>query len=112
MIRSRTSASIVSASVLLWVGGVGIAHAGDYGDGRIIGAADRCATFGPGLIDLGHGTCGRVHVRVDGSRNLASDAWSGGSTSSAALRSDGTIAGTTTTHLRVRGGFEAYNPFR
>ena len=93
------------------------ARAGGYSDtGGIVEAADRCAAYGQGYIDMGHGTCGRVHVRVEsGTRAANANPWSTGATSSAALRSDGLgmVPGAgVSTHLRVRNGLESYSPFQ
>jgi hypothetical protein len=93
------------------------AHANDYATEGMVQAAERCATYGAGYIDMGHGTCGRVHVRVDTiTRNGNAGAWTaGGTTSSAALRSDGAgmVPGAgIATHLRVRNGLDSYSPFR
>ena len=80
-------------------------------------AAKRCAAYGPGYVDMGHGTCGRVHVRVEsGTRAVNANTWNaGGATSSAALRSDGRgmVPGAgLSTHLRVRDGLESFSPFQ
>ncbi len=49
--------------------------------GDVIRITDRCAVYGPGVVDLGNGTCGQSKIN---------DAfkWNGG-TASAGLRSDG-----------------------
>ena len=77
-------------------------------------AANRCADFGPGFVDMGNGTCARSsgHVRV-GTRNA--DAWATDGTSNAGLRSDspGMLRGAGDSgHLRVRSGLESLSPFR
>ena len=52
--------------------------------GDVVQIADRCAVYGPGLVDLGNGTCGQVgQGRIGDTR-----AWTGGA-ASAGYRSDG-----------------------
>lgn len=113
--------SLNSASVVLLgiVGSTSLAEqaqAGDARDAQIVHAADRCADYGLGFLDLGRGNCGRTHVRVDGGlRNANSNFWTSSGTSSAALRSDGLgmLPGAgDLSHLRVRNNLESYSPFR
>ena len=93
------------------------ADAGDWAEGaRITTAASRCASFGPGFVDLGDGTCARAsnHVRVQlGMRPVASGGWAG-TTSSATLRSEGAefMPGVGASHqLRVRNGLQTLSPY-
>ncbi len=120
MILSRNYAStlllgILPLSVSLSTIATG-SKAGDSLEGSLVKAAERCATYGPGYIDMGHGACGRVHVRVESAtRNAASNPWATGTTSSAALRTDGLgmVPGAgDSTHLRIRDGLESYSPFQ
>ena len=120
MIISRKSASIILGIVPFGISMVALttsARAGGYADEALVQAAERCAAYGPGYIDMGHGTCGRVHVRVEnGTRAASANPWNaGGTTSSAALRGDGVgmVPGAgVSTHLRVRNGLESYSPFQ
>ena len=120
MSLSRNHASSLLLGTLAAVSmAAGPAFAGDTIDGaQIAHAANRCAVFGPGFVDMGDGTCSRVseHVRVDlGMRDAGGDTWTTSGTSSATLRSDGLgmLPGASESrHLRVRSGLESYNPFQ
>ena len=114
---SRNYASSLALGAL--IAAASTARAGDYVDGtpRITPATSRCAAFGPGFVDMGNGTCTRVnsHIRVEfGVRRAMNEAWSGGGTSSATLRSDGIemVPGVGVSHqLRVRNTLQTLSPY-
>ena len=93
MILSRSRPSLLALTVLA---GVGSAVPAAYGQdaGQVVHVSDRCEIYGPGLVELGNGTCARViingHVHVDaGTRAANAGSWTTGGTSSAAMRTDG-----------------------
>ena len=104
-IRTFPSALVLGAIALSCAGA---AHGAETGG--ITQAADRCAFYGPGFVDLGNGSCGQVmingRVRVDDGRQPSSN-WPTSGTATAALRSDGLgmlpgAAGAQ--HLRIQSG--------
>ncbi|VVB42079.1 protein of unknown function [Beijerinckiaceae bacterium RH AL1] len=119
MALPRTPASTLAFGALVAVTLAGsTAEAGDYVEGaQIVPATNRCAAFGPGFVDMGNGACLRAdnHVHVEfGTRRAAMPSWSGGSASSAELRSEGIeiMPGVGTSHqLRVRNGLQTYDRY-
>lgn len=117
MIRRSHAPYVLGAMAAVSIAGV--ASAGEYVGGRVITRiGDRCTQLGEGFVDVGNGICGRVNrsLRIYvGPRNAPANAWSGGGTASAAMRTDGMgmLPGVTSTqHLRVRGNLDSYSPFR
>ena len=123
--RNATASLLASILVTLAAASQG-AVAGEYEDTPHAQSLNRCAAYGPGVVEIGNGVCGRVTGRVDshidtrlrvdmGASHAALNTWSATTgTSNAAMRTDGVgmLPGASDTqHLRVRNGLDSYNPF-
>ncbi len=118
----RNSTSLALWGVLATLATTSVAIAAEYGNPSHAPSLGRCAAYGPGIVDLGGGVCGRVvgqidnRLRVDmGASHAALRTWSSSNgTSHAAMRTDsaGMLPGVgDMQHLRVRDGLESYDPF-